>query len=296
VADSDLTLQEAADELGVHYMTAYRYVRLGLLSAAKSGGTWRVTRSDLDVFRSGGPLSPQPEGGGRRRAPWAERLEARLIAGDARGAWGVIEAALTAGTELDEVYLDVISPAMASIGEQWQRGDLDISVEHRATGIAMRLIGRLGPRFVRRGRSRGTVVIGAPAGEYHAIAAAMLADLLRNQGWEVSDLGADTPAASFVHAARNEADLVAVGVSVSTPSSLDSCAEAMAQMRRELPNILLVAGGPAVTDAAHARALGADAYAASAAEFGRLLDEARADAADAASSRRGDRDSAAAGS
>ena len=32
------TLQEAADELGVHYMTAYRYVRLGLLDAAKVGG------------------------------------------------------------------------------------------------------------------------------------------------------------------------------------------------------------------------------------------------------------------
>ena len=35
----DLTLHEAADVLGVHYMTAYRYVRLGLLPAAKAGGT-----------------------------------------------------------------------------------------------------------------------------------------------------------------------------------------------------------------------------------------------------------------
>ncbi|MCU1344909.1 MAG: hypothetical protein JWL70_1175, partial [Acidimicrobiia bacterium] len=32
---SELTLHEAADALGVHYMTVYRYVRLGLLPARK---------------------------------------------------------------------------------------------------------------------------------------------------------------------------------------------------------------------------------------------------------------------
>ena len=31
--EPDLTLQEAADLLGVHYMTAYRYVRTGRLPA-----------------------------------------------------------------------------------------------------------------------------------------------------------------------------------------------------------------------------------------------------------------------
>jgi excisionase family DNA binding protein len=275
MADSDFTLQEAADQLGVHYMTAYRYVRLGLLPAAKHGGTWRVTRVDLDEFRAGSVTAPQPDGGGRRRAPWAERLEARLIAGDARGAWGVIEAALTAGSELDEVYLDVLSPAMASIGAQWEAGQLDVAVEHRATGIAMRLVGRLGPRFVRRGRTRGAVVIGAPAGERHSLSTAMLADLIRGNGWEVSDLGADTPDASFVHAACDESDLIAVGVSVSTAGSLESARSALAALRAALPDVLLVLGGGAVRSEAQAKALGADAYAASGKDFTALLEATR---------------------
>ena len=38
-----ITLQEAAATLGVHYMTAYRYVRLGLLEAEKVGTTWQVS-------------------------------------------------------------------------------------------------------------------------------------------------------------------------------------------------------------------------------------------------------------
>ena len=44
MTDGVLTLQEAADELGVHYMTAYRYVRLGVMEASKSGGVWQVQR------------------------------------------------------------------------------------------------------------------------------------------------------------------------------------------------------------------------------------------------------------
>ena len=143
-----------ADTLGVHYMTAYRYVRHGLLPAKKVGGTWRVTVADLEAFRNGA-TGEVPAGESRRRkAPWAERLEARLLAGDGHGAWGVIEMAMSSGASLDEVYLDVISPAMESIGARWAAGNLDVAAEHRATGIAFRLIGRLGPRFARPGRSR----------------------------------------------------------------------------------------------------------------------------------------------
>jgi len=36
MSSGDLTLHEAAELLGVHYMTAYRYVRLGLLPAVKA--------------------------------------------------------------------------------------------------------------------------------------------------------------------------------------------------------------------------------------------------------------------
>lgn len=275
MAGAELTLQEAADLLGVHYMTAYRYVRLGLLEAHKVGGTWRVKPAALEEFRRGAVATVSPIGSGRRkRAPWAERLEQRLLAGDARGSWGIIEAALTAGAELDEVYLDVLAPALASIGARWERGEIDIALEHRASGIATRLVGRLGPRFVRRGRSRGVVLLGAPSGERHALPVAMLADLVRHAGWEVFDLGADTPAASFAHAAETTPDLVAVGVSVVTPASLDAAAEVFAALRAVVdPSVVLVVGGGAVRDEEHARQLGADAFAADAAALVALLDD-----------------------
>jgi excisionase family DNA binding protein len=274
MAHDTLTLHEAAAELGVHYMTAYRYVRLGQLTAEKDGGTWKVLRSDLDVFRAGAAaVADAPEGGGRRRAPWAERLESRLLVGDARGAWGVIENALAGGADLDAVYLDVVAPAMASIGERWASGQLDIAVEHRATGIVMRLIGRLGPRFVRRGRPRGSVVLGAPAGERHSLPVSMMSDMVRLRGWEVCDLGADVPAASFLHAVLTTPDVAAIGISVTTSAGLVPAQTSLETIRQTAPDVLLVVGGIAVHDAEHARSLGADALATSADEFVALIEQ-----------------------
>ena len=271
MVDDELTLHAAANLLGVHYMTAYRYVRLGLLPAAKMGGTWRVSRADVDKFSAGGPLSPRIEGGSSRRAPWAKRLEARLLAGDARGAWGVIEAALTSGAELDEIYLSVIAPAMAAIGERWERGQLDVSLEHRATAIAMRLVGRLGPRFVRPGRTRGVVIIGAPAGEDHALPVAILADLLRQHGWDVSDLGANVPDSSFVYVALTTPDVVAVGISVTSDDFLESARSALRALR-ESTSVALVIGGRAIAPTAAAAEFGADLAAHDVSEFIGLLD------------------------
>lgn len=184
----------------------------------------------------------------------------------------MIEAALAAGVEPDEIYLDVMSPALTAIGRRWAQGELDISIEHRASGIVMRLIGRLGPRFARRGRTRGAVILGAPAGERHSIPVAMLADLVRQHGWEVSDLGADVPESSFVHAALTTPDVVAVGVSVITAEHLDTAQRSLVALREAVPDLLLVVGGAAVISAAHAVQLGADALATDGESFAALLD------------------------
>ena len=286
MTDPGFTLHEAAEALGVHYMTAYRYVRLGLLPARKAAGSWHVTAADVAAFRDReagrGRAQPDPgtngAGGSRRpRAPWGERIEARLVAGDTRGAWGVVEAALAAGATLEDIYLDILAPALTSIGERWEKGELDVSVEHRASGIVMRLIGRLGPRFARRGRSRGSVVVGAPEGERHVLPLAMAADLIRQRGWEVSDLGGDLPPESFVHAVTSAGpDLVAVAISVSIDDNLDALATTIDAIKRAVPGLVVVIGGHAITGEEHAHQLRADHFAASLREIPDILEIAGA--------------------
>jgi excisionase family DNA binding protein len=267
VADTDLTLQEAAERLGVHYMTAYRYVRLGVLPARKVAGSWRIAAADVArVNEQGVRAHPAPVGaaptsassGARRRAPWSERLEARLVAGDGAGSWSVVETAMAGGSTIDEIYLDVIAPAMRRIGQRWADGELDISVEHRATGITFRLMGRLGPRLARRGRTRGAVVVGAPEGERHSLPTAMLADLVRSDGWDVSDVGADLPTESFLRSVLDTPDVVAVGVSVTLDEHLPAATELLAALRAGLPHVVLAVGGGAIGSAEQAAAMGAE--------------------------------------
>ncbi len=265
----ELTLQQAADELGVHYMTAYRYVRLGQLDAVKVGGEWRVARTALETFRAAPVVVP----GRQRNAPWSERLEARLLAGDATGAWRVVESALTGGTPVAAIYTDVLAPALRSIGDRWESGEIDVAEEHRASGIATRIVGRLGSRAVRRGRPRGTIVLGSPAGERHALPVAMLADLLRLEGWDIYDLGADTPSESFVHVLSTMDGIAAVGLSVTDVGCIDSCAATCAALRAAGVRLPIFVGGQAVTGVAHAVELGADGYAPDAATLIRLLDD-----------------------
>ena len=87
-------------------------------------------------------------------------------------------------------------------------------------------------------------------------------------------LGPDTPANSFVHAASKIGDgLSAVGISVTSPDSLESAAEAVSALRRavgdEVPVIL---GGRAIGSLERARELGASHFSDSASGMVELLD------------------------
>lgn len=279
---SALTLDEVAEKLDVHYMTVYRYVRQGRLKASRVQGVWQVSPGAVADFLVEKEKSSR-QGPGRRRSSdtrhrgnYVTELEHSLIAGDGRGASDVLQRAIAAGADVDQVYLEILSPALASIGDRWSRGEIDISVEHLATATATRLVGQFSPRFARPGRRRGVLVIGGPAGERHGLVLAMLADLLRGEGWDVRDLGPDTPAQSFVHASRAVDDLVAIGFSVSSDDNLDSARETLAAVRAAVDgDVRLVIGGHAIRDLEHARALGADHWASDAREFARYLSSVR---------------------
>ena len=258
----EVTQQEAAAMLDVHYMTAYRYVRLGLLPAHKAAGTWRVLLHDLREFQGQSPQPLDAEASLKKNVVWWERLEARLLAGDGSGAWAVVEAALVAGVSLEDIYTKVLSPAMVNIGDQWARGDLEIYHEHQASAIVGRIMGRLGPRFVGRGRTKGSIIVGAPEGEHHDLVVSMVADLLRQRGWEVFDLGADLPAHSFIAAVKNTPEVAAACVSITSPTARDAARKLIFSLREAAGDAVpIYIGGAAVLSAADAEELGAHGWA-----------------------------------
>jgi methanogenic corrinoid protein MtbC1 len=170
----------------------------------------------------------------------------------------VVEETLAAGASPADVHLQVLGPALVDVGDRWAEGELTIADEHRASGIAARVVGRLGPQFTRRGRRRGTVLVGMAEGEQHSLPGAMLADLLRAAGFAAVDLGANTPPETFVDAARATPHLLAVGVGAQMTVRLPVVAATVAQLRAAGNGVPVLVGGRGVPTAADARATGAD--------------------------------------
>ena len=279
--DELLTLHEAANRLGVHYMTVYRRVRLGMLPAHKVGGSWRIDPADLAGERStaaddraaSATLSSTAASPGRRRAPWGVRLQQRMLAGDNAGAWQVVEAAMASGVEPQDVYVELLGPALHEVGSAWERGEIGIADEHLASGVAASIVGRMGPRFRRRGRHRGTVVVAMPVGERHGLGVAMLADILSQAGFEVLNLGPDTPPESLQTAMAARDDLSAVVISVVSPARLPGAVRLVAAARRSNPDVTIVVGGFAVPDQATAQRLGADGWVPDPRQLAQLISE-----------------------
>jgi excisionase family DNA binding protein len=275
-ASGHLSLHEAAELLGVHYMTIYRRVRLGILPARKIGGTWLVDPADLERGTTTAERGRRRRGSHPRVSTWQARLQARMLGGDVAGSWQVIEAAMASGLEPGEIYVRVLAPSLRAIGDSWRSGDISIDQEHLASSVAATVIGRLGPRFVHRGRKKGVVIVAMPPGERHGLGVAMLADILTDAGYEVLNLGPDTPTASFVASMRDAGSLAAVVVSVVDSQFRQAAGRLLAAARRERPSVPRLVGGNAVSDERLALDLGADGWVADPRGLGDLIEALRA--------------------
>lgn len=190
-----LTLQEAADRLKVHYMTAYRWVRRGDLPAFKAGGRLRVRADDVASFVSQRRVDvAMPQASGRTQWPThVQRFYDLVVEGRAVDAASLVRKVIADGAPAGQVYLDLLTPTLHRLGDAWQAGDISVAQEHRASEICTAVMARLSDGFRRRGPVRGTAVTLTPPQEQHGIAAAMVADLLRGGGYDVHHLGVNVP-------------------------------------------------------------------------------------------------------
>ena len=254
-----LGLQEAAERLGVHYMTAYRYVRTGRLPATRIGGQWWIDPADLASATNGATVAGHERATTRKtsRATAVRQLEDRLVAGDEPGAWTIVESRLSSGSDPDEVLLDGVAQAMRSVGAGWESGDYTVDDEHRASGVASRVVSRLGGRFTTRGPKRGSVILGTPPRELHGLPTAMAANVLRGKGFDVVDLGADVPADAFGHTVAKTSHPLAVAVGV-TAGNHDRAVRAIVRAVHEVdPAVPVLVGGAGIGGDEHAARLGA---------------------------------------
>ncbi|MEU9860190.1 cobalamin B12-binding domain-containing protein [Streptomyces sp. NPDC047971] len=210
-----------------------------------------------------------------------ERLWAALAARDEEAAAAAVFDACDAGTPLEDVLLDVIGPVQAQVGREWAAGRLSVAQEHAVTAIQDRVIGALAHRKpchraagpTRRREDGGRperVTVACVDGEWHALPARLLAEVLRGRGFVVDYLGAQVPTPHLIaHLHQTGTDVVAL--SSSLPVRLPAAHAAITAVQAiGLP--VLVGGAAFGPDGRYARLLGADGWAPDARTAARLLD------------------------
>lgn len=237
-------LQQAADKLGVHYQTAYRWVRSGRLPAGRVNGRYEVDLADIERLEAerAKPATPpvrKPRGGYNRLADRAFKM---LVMGDEEGVRTLTSSLVDNGVPITEVITEVFVPSLVEVGEQWHGGRLDVATEHRCSAIVERVIGENMPNP--RGRRRGTAVIAAPQGDLHSLPTTMAAAALREDNWRVQHLGANMPTEEIVRfCSRERPDLVVL--TATTPNAAMSAASTAEELASV--GVPVLVGGPGRT-------------------------------------------------
>ena len=122
------------------------------------------------------------------------------------------------------VLRDVVLPYLEQLGTRWERAETTIAQEHFASSFLQGWMMNLA-RGWGRGDGRRAVLACVP-GEFHVLGLIAFGLALRDLGWRVTYLGADTPVASVELAAETVAADVIV-LAATLPTTLAASAEAL---------------------------------------------------------------------
>ncbi|WP_424217218.1 cobalamin B12-binding domain-containing protein (plasmid) [Streptomyces sp. BI20] len=193
-------------------------------------------------------------------ADLVRRLWDAVAEGDEYAAGEVVLRALDAGTDPEAVLLDVIAVVQGRVGEEWAANRMNVAQEHAATAINERVIGALAAHpAARTTPTGGRITVACVDGEWHALPARLLAEVLRLRGRRVDYLGAHVPASHLIaHLHTTRADCVALSGSLATRLPT---AHATITACQAVGVPVLVGGAAFGPDGRYADLLGADAWA-----------------------------------
>jgi MerR family transcriptional regulator, light-induced transcriptional regulator len=207
-------LYSSADEERVRAMV--RHLRSGVPAG-------EAARLVLDEDRSVGPAATA-------ELPVMDaELRAAVERFDDAGAQAALDT-LTASFSFEAIAREVILPYLRELGERWERGEVTVAQEHFASVV---LRGRL--LAFARGWDRGAgprALLACAPKEQHELGLLVFGLALRQFGWRITYLGADTPIDTLTAAAADLSPAAVVLVAL-TPAKLKSHRERLARLGKK---------------------------------------------------------------
>ncbi|MFE1411296.1 B12-binding domain-containing protein [Streptomyces sp. NPDC085524] len=190
----------------------------------------------------------------------AEEVWGSVMALDEPAAVGSVLRALDDGVGPESVLLEVIGRVQGRVGEEWAANRISVAQEHAATAMNERAVAALALHPAARTEPRrGRITVACVDGEWHALPARLLAEVLRVRGWHVDYLGAQVPTPHLIaHVHRTGPDVVALSSSIPTRLPV---AHATITACQAVGTPVVVGGAAFGPGGRYARLLGADGWA-----------------------------------
>lgn len=193
------------------------------------------------------------------------RYLAAAISGRREEALKVVRESMSGQDSPLDLYVDIFQSALYEVGHRWKTAGLTIAEEHLATTTTQHILNVLHEERQLAGSHRKTALVTGVVNERHVIGASIVANVLRDEGWDVRFMGTDLPHDAIVSAIQSSrASLVAISVTMS--GCVEGARDLIAHIRQSsfTPPRIIVGGAAFVRDKQLWQAIGADGFAADA--------------------------------
>lgn len=175
-----------------------------------------------------------------------------------------------------KVIDEVLSPTMEQIGEKFDNMDIflpELTLAAEAMQAATSILTGHIKESTNERTKKGKVVIGTVAGDIHEIGKNIVKIMLEVTGFEVFDLGRDVPSMQFIEKAEEVgADVIALSsLMTTTMMSQKEVIELLEALGKRDNYVVMIGGAP--TTATWQEEIGADGWAETAAQAGKLAVE-----------------------
>lgn len=182
------------------------------------------------------------------------------LRGERRAAVELAEEALRAGTDLRDLYVDLLQASQYEVGRRWQANEISVAQEHMATAVTQVVMTGLYRHLEAPAERRGKAVVTGVEGELHQLGAHMVADMLEADGWDVRFLGTQMPHAGILDVIAEEEPSL-VGISATIVPHLPAVRALISDLEARFGDrhpAILVGGGAFRSDERLWREVGAD--------------------------------------
>ena len=148
-----------------------------------------------------------------------DKCKEAIIEGNKESAKALAEQAIAEKLNLNTV-IDSFSEAIRHVGDLFEEGEYFLPELMRSAEAMKEAMAVLTPHLSSseaESRSLGKIVIGTIAGDIHDIGKTLVASMLAAEGFEVHDLGADVPVATFIEkAVEVDAQMICISALLTT--------------------------------------------------------------------------------